>query len=107
MWKSTEICGSWLTWSLRAAELKVLKQPTLLKVGQWDAAHGLSTYDDWFPHFNGGLRGRIINVTTLEVCFSIDLYNLVFYLKQKKNFFIILKNSFLHGRFTSVITKAM
>lgn len=52
---------------MQAVEIRVTNQPSLLDVGQWDAAHGLVTYDDYFPHFTGGLRQRVINVTTVEV----------------------------------------
>ena len=47
--------------------MKETKKPTLLDVGVWDAAHGLTVYDDFFPHFTGGLRQRVIDVTTMEV----------------------------------------
>lgn len=47
--------------------MKIIDQPTLLDVGSWDATHGLKTQDDLFPHVTGGLRQRVLNVTTLEV----------------------------------------
>jgi len=47
-------------------EFQTITNPTLLNVGNWNAAHGLTIYDDLFPHFTGGLRGRVVNVTSLE-----------------------------------------
>lgn len=67
MWRDSEKCNSWLAWQIQAAELKIVDQPTLLLVGDWDGGHGLVVYDDLFPHYTGGLRGRVINVTTVEV----------------------------------------
>lgn len=67
MWKDATKCSSWLNWALKAVEIKETRKPTLLDVGVWDAAHGLVVYDDFFPHFTGGLRQRVINVTTMEV----------------------------------------
>jgi hypothetical protein len=63
MWKDATKCSSWLNWALKAVEIKETRKPTLLDVGVWDAAHGLVVYDD----FTGGLRQRVINVTTMEV----------------------------------------
>lgn len=67
MWREKTVCSSWLKWSVQAIEMKVTNQPRLLDVAQWDAAHGLVVYDDLFPHFTGGLRQRVLNVTTVEV----------------------------------------
>ncbi|EFX89958.1 hypothetical protein DAPPUDRAFT_309629 [Daphnia pulex] len=66
MWKDATKCSSWLNWAMKAVEIKETRKPTLLDVGVWDAAHGLVVYDDFFPHFTGGLRQRVINVTTME-----------------------------------------
>jgi glutamate receptor, ionotropic, invertebrate len=67
LWTTVKSCSSSLSWRLQAHEMKVLNQPTLLEVAQWDGLHGLIVYDDMFPHVTGGLRGRRITVTTLEV----------------------------------------
>ncbi|XP_032780449.2 ionotropic receptor 93a [Daphnia magna] len=66
IWKNTKKCSNWLAWNITAVEIKETKKPTLLDVASWDAAHGLVVYDDFFPHFTGGLRQRVINVTTME-----------------------------------------
>lgn len=76
MWKYANECGSWLTWNMEAIEIKVVGQPQLLNVGDWDASHGLVVYDDLFPHFTGGLRQRVINVTTVEVWFYVLVFRI-------------------------------
>lgn len=67
MWSNTKYCGAWLSWGLEAIEMRVMNDPILLEIGVWDEIHGLSTEDDLFPHYTGGLRQRTINVATLEV----------------------------------------
>lgn len=76
-WIDSQNCSSWLSWGLQAVEMKVTNQPTLLNVGQWDALHGLVVYDDLFPHFVGGLRQRVINVTTVEVIWKMLMHWIV------------------------------
>lgn len=73
IWKNTKKCSNWLAWNITAVEIKETKKPTLLDVASWDAAHGLVVYDDFFPHFTGGLRQRVINVTTMEVNYCRSL----------------------------------
>ena len=68
------MCASWLKWGVQAIEIKVTNQPTILEVANWDPAHGLVVYDDLFPHYTGGLRQRVLNVTTIEVFFKNPTY---------------------------------
>jgi hypothetical protein len=74
-----------LTWSLKAVEIKETKKPTLLDVGVWDAIHGLIVYDDLFPHFTGGLRQRVINVTTMEVFGYVIMNSFMYKFVNVKN----------------------
>jgi len=62
-----------------------------LDVGVWDAAHGLIVYDDLFPHFTGGLRQRVINVTTMEV------FNFFLFIHPVRKIFLLFI-SFLRGK---------
>ena len=67
IWTESQVCGASLMWKLQALEFKVTNQPSLIDIGQWDGSRGLTVYDDLFPHFTGGLRGRQVTVTSLEV----------------------------------------
>lgn len=67
MWNEQQTCDSSLQWNLQAVEFQTHRNPTLLNVGFWNMAKGLTIFDDLFPHVTGGLRGRVVNVTSLEV----------------------------------------
>ena len=50
---------------MEAAEIK--KEVQGLDVGNWQPRFGLGLKDDLFPHVKGGLRGRTIEVTSVDV----------------------------------------
>ena len=100
LWKNTVKCGSWLSWRVQAVEIAVINQPVLLDACSWDAAHGLVVRDDLFPHYTGGLRQRVINITTVEVIFLLLL---------PASLSVVYKmcvSSFLHGKSTNETVKA-
>ena len=44
-----------------------------LEVAMWSPVLGFAVKDDLFPHVSGGLRGRRVTITSIEVIFSDDI----------------------------------
>ena len=63
-------CGNCSQWQMTALEIQGGGRVNNLDVGSWEPTQGLTLRDNLFPHVTGGLRGRNIIVTAIEVCYS-------------------------------------
>ena len=66
----TGTCGSCVEWKAEAAEIQTGEKARRLEVAQWSPALGFSIKDSLFPHISGGLRGRTVTITSIQVCCS-------------------------------------
>ena len=60
-------CGNCVLWKGEASEIQDEGRPHRLETAVWSPALGFHIKDDIFPHISGGLRGRRVSITSVEV----------------------------------------
>ena len=60
-------CSVCTKWAVQAVEVKDMESFELIQAARWTPLVGLDAYDSFFPHVTGGLRGRKIKVTSVDV----------------------------------------
>ena len=64
---SSGSCGNCVHWRAEASEIQNDGGARRLEVATWSPVLGLAVKDDLFPHVAGGLRGRRVKITSIEV----------------------------------------
>ena len=64
---SSGSCGNCVQWRAEAGEIQDDGGARRLEVATWSPVLGLDVKDDLFPHVAGGLRGRRVKITSIEV----------------------------------------
>ena len=60
-------CGNCTEWQMAAGEIRGADDTKILEVGFWRPVQGTLYKDDLFPHVTGGLRGRAVTITSIDV----------------------------------------
>ena len=66
MFMSLGTCGNCVKWKAEASEMQD-EGAYRLETAVWDTVLGFAIKDDLFPHVSGGLRGRRVTITSIEV----------------------------------------
>ena len=56
-----------MDWKAEASEIQDKGRPYRLETAMWSPVLGFQIKDDIFPHISGGLRGRRVSITSIEV----------------------------------------
>ena len=59
-------CGNCVTWKAEASEIQD-EGSYRLETAVWNIVLGFAIKDDIFPHVSGGLRGRRVTITSIDV----------------------------------------
>lgn len=62
-------CGNCIHWKTEASEIQDEGRAQRCEVAMWSPVLGFAVKDDLFPHVSGGLRGRRVTITSIEVIF--------------------------------------
>ena len=83
-------CSVCTSWAVQAVEIKDVEQFELLQVARWRPLVGLEIYDAFFPHVEGGFRGRKLRVTSVDVSIFVThkLFLFNFRVSLVLNYFI-------------------
>ena len=68
---SLETCGVCVEWNAEAAEIQTGEKAHRLETARWGPALGFVIKDSLFPHVSGGLRGREVTITSIQVCTQV------------------------------------
>ena len=60
-------CGNCVEWKAEAAEIRTGESAHRLETAGWSPPLGFFIKDSLFPHVSGGLRGRNVIITSIEV----------------------------------------
>ena len=66
-------CGNCVDWKAEAAEIRDGEIAYRLETATWSPVLGFVIKDSLFPHVSGGLRGRDVMITSIQVHFTDEL----------------------------------
>ena len=66
-------CGNCIDYKAEAGEIRSGERAARLETATWSPVLGFVIKDSLFPHVSGGLRGREVTITSIEVQSLISL----------------------------------
>ena len=64
-------CGTCVDWKSEAGEIQTGETAYRLETAEWSPTLGFAVKDSLFPHVSGGLRGRTLTITSIQVYLHI------------------------------------